>query len=277
MAKITAADVNALRKKTGAGMMDCKKALVEADGDQEKAIEILRKKGQKVAEKRADRDAAEGVILAKVSDDKTFGAVVRISCETDFVAKNEEFISFVQSIIDKAIETRAKNADELKAVELKDGRTVEESIMDQLGKIGEKIELVDYKVIEAPIVFAYIHPGNRLATIMGMNKTDVADIETIGKEVNMQIAAMAPVALDKDGVDASIIEKEIEIGKEQARQEGKPEAMLEKIAMGKLNKFYKENTLLNQAFVRDNKMSVAQYLQSADKDLTVTGFHRLAL
>jgi elongation factor Ts len=277
MAKITAADVNALRKKTGAGMMDCKKALVEADGDQEKAIEILRKKGQKVAEKRADRDAAEGVILAKVSDDKTFGAVVRISCETDFVAKNEEFVSFVQSIIDKAIETRAKNADELKAVELKDGRTVEESIMDQLGKIGEKIEMVDYKVIEAPIVFAYIHPGNRLATIMGMNKTDVADIETIGKEVNMQIAAMAPVALDKDGVDASIIEKEIEIGKEQARQEGKPEAMLEKIALGKLNKFYKENTLLNQAFVRDNKMSVAQYLQSADKDLTVTGFHRLAL
>jgi elongation factor Ts len=277
MAKITAADVNALRKKTGAGMMDCKKALVEADGDQEKAIEILRKKGQKVAEKRADRDAAEGVILAKVSDDKTFGAVVRISCETDFVAKNEEFVSFVQSIIDKAIETRAKNADELKAVELKDGRTVEESIMDQLGKIGEKIEMVDYKVIEAPMVFAYIHPGNRLATIMGMNKTDVADIETIGKEVNMQIAAMAPVALDKDGVDASIIEKEIEIGKEQARQEGKPEAMLEKIALGKLNKFYKENTLLNQAFVRDNKMSVAQYLQSADKDLTVTGFHRLAL
>jgi elongation factor Ts len=277
MAKITAADVNALRKKTGAGMMDCKKALVEADGDQEKAIEILRKKGQKVAEKRADRDAAEGVILAKVSDDKTFGAVVRISCETDFVAKNDEFVSFVQSIIDKAIETRAKNADELKAVELKDGRTVEESIMDQLGKIGEKIEMVDYKVIEAPMVFAYIHPGNRLATIMGMNKTDVADIETIGKEVNMQIAAMAPVALDKDGVDASIIEKEIEIGKEQARQEGKPEAMLEKIALGKLNKFYKENTLLNQAFVRDNKMSVAQYLQSADKDLTVTGFHRLAL
>lgn len=277
MAKITAADVNALRKKTGAGMMDCKKALVEADGDQEKAIEILRKKGQKVAEKRADRDAAEGVILAKVSDDKTFGAVVRISCETDFVAKNADFIAFVQSIIDKAIETRAKNADELKAVELAGGRTVEESIMDQVGKIGEKIEMVDYQVIEAPMVFAYIHPGNRLATIMGVNKADVADIETIGKEVNMQIAAMAPVALDKDGVDASIIEKEIEIGKEQARAEGKPEAMLEKIAMGKLNKFYKENTLLNQAFVRDNKQSVAQYLQSADKDLTVTGFHRLSL
>ncbi len=276
MAKITAADVNALRKKTGAGMMDCKKALTEADGDQEKAIEILRKKGQKVAEKRSDRDAAEGVILAKTTDDKTFGAVVRISCETDFVAKNQDFIDFVTSIIDLAVANRIKTMDELKAADL-NGRTVEENILDQVGKIGEKIEMVDYRSIEAPMVFAYIHPGNRLATIMGVNKKDVADIETIGKEVNMQIAAMAPVALDKEGVDASIIEKEIEIGKEQARAEGKPEAMLEKIAMGKLNKFYKENTLLNQQFVRDNKMTVRQFLQSADKDLTVTEFYRLAL
>ena len=276
MAKITAADVNALRKKTGAGMMDCKKALTEADGDQEKAIEILRKKGQKVAEKRSDRDAAEGVILAKTTDDKTFGAVVRISCETDFVAKNQDFIDFVSSIIDLAVANRVKTMDDLKAADL-NGHTVEENILDQVGKIGEKIEMVDYRSIEAPMVFAYIHPGNRLATIMGVNKGDVADIETIGKEVNMQIAAMAPVALDKDGVDASIIEKEIEIGKEQARAEGKPEAMLEKIAMGKLNKFYKENTLLNQQFVRDNKMTVRQFLQNADKDLTVTEFYRLAL
>jgi elongation factor Ts len=276
MAKITASDVNALRKKTGAGMMDCKKALTEADGDQEKAIEILRKKGQKVAAKRADRDAAEGVIIAKISEDGTFGAVVRISSETDFVAKNQDFIDFVTAVADKAVELKATTVEDLKAADM-NGRTVEENVLDQLGKIGEKIEIVDYKSINAPAVFAYIHPGNRLATIMGLNKADVADIATIGKEVNMQIAAMAPIALDKDGIDDAVIKQEIEIGMDQARQEGKPEAMLEKIAMGKLNKFYKENTLLNQAFVRNNKQSVSQYLKEADKDLTVTEFYRLAL
>ncbi len=276
MAKITASDVNALRKKTGAGMMDCKNALTEADGNQEKAIEVLRKKGQKVAAKRADRDAAEGVIIAKISSDGTFGAVVRISSETDFVAKNQDFIDFVTSIADKAVEEKAESADALRAVDL-NGRTIEESLLDQVGKIGEKIELVDYKMISSPAVYAYIHQGNRLATIMGLNKADVTDIETIGKEVNMQIAAMAPIALDKDGVDASIVKTEIEIGMDQARQEGKPEALLEKIAMGKLNKFYKENTLLNQAFVRNNKQTVAQYLKEADKDLTVSEFYRLAL
>lgn len=276
MAKITASDVNALRKKTGAGMMDCKKALTEAEGDQEKAIEILRKKGQKVAAKRADRDAAEGVIISKVSEDGTFGAVVRISSETDFVAKNQDFIDFVNAVADKAVEMKAANADELKAADM-NGRSVEENILEQLGKIGEKIELVDYKSISAPAVFAYIHPGNRLATIMGLNKSDVPNVEVIGKEVNMQIAAMAPIALDKDGISDDIIKQEIEIGKDQARQEGKPEAMLEKIAMGKLNKFYKENTLLNQAFVRNNKQTVSQYLKEADKDLTVTEFYRLAL
>ncbi len=276
MAKITASDVNALRKKTGAGMMDCKKALTEADGDQEKAIEILRKKGQKVAAKRADRDAAEGVIIAKISDDGTFGAVVRISSETDFVAKNQDFIDFVTAVAEKAVEIKAATVEELKAADM-NGRTVEENVLEQLGKIGEKIEIVDYKSITAPAVFAYIHPGNRLATIMGLNKADVADIATIGKEVNMQIAAMAPIALDKDGIDDAVIKQEIEIGMDQARQEGKPEAMLEKIAMGKLNKFYKENTLLNQAFVRNNKQTVSQYLKEADKDLTVTEFYRLAL
>jgi len=276
MAKITASEVNALRKKTGAGMMDCKKALTEAEGDQDKAIEILRKKGQKVAAKRADRDAAEGVIIAKVSADGTFGAVVRISSETDFVAKNQDFIDFVTSVADKAVELKASTVEELKAADM-DGYSVEENVLNQLGKIGEKIEIVEYKTISAPAVFAYIHPGNRLATIMGLSKADVADIATIGKEVNMQIAAMAPIALDKDGIDASIVKTEIEIGMDQARQEGKPEAMLEKIAMGKLNKFYKENTLLNQAFVRNNKQSVSQYLKEADKDLTVTEFYRLAL
>ena len=276
MAKITASDVNALRKKTGAGMMDCKNALTEADGNQDKAIEVLRKKGQKVAAKRADRDAAEGVIIAKISADGTFGAVVRISSETDFVAKNQDFIDFVTAVADKAVELKAATAEDLKAADM-NGRTIEENILDQLGKIGEKIELVDYKSISAPAVYAYIHPGNRLATIMGLNKADVAEIATIGKEVNMQIAAMSPIALDKDGIDDATIKQEIEIGMDQARQEGKPEAMLEKIAMGKLNKFYKENTLLNQAFVRNNKQSVSQYLKEADKDLTVTEFYRLAL
>lgn len=274
--KITASEVNALRKKTGAGMMDCKNALKEAEGDQDKAIDILRKKGQKVAAKRADRDAAEGVIIAKISDDGTFGAIVRISSETDFVAKNQEFVDFVTAVANKAVELKAVTVEDLKVADM-NGRTVEENVLDQLGKIGEKIEIVDYKSITSPAVYAYIHPGNRLATIMGLSKADVAEIAAIGKEVNMQIAAMAPVALDKDGVDAATIEAEIEIGKEQARLEGKPEAMLEKIAMGKLNKFYKENTLLNQAFVRNNKQSVDQYLKEADKDLTVTEFYRLTL
>ena len=276
MGKITAADVNTLRKKTGAGMMDCKKALVEADGDFEKAIEILRKKGQKVADKRADRDATEGVILAKVSDDKTYAANLYISCETDFVAKNQDFIDFVTKVIDLAVANRCANADEVKALDF-DGLTVAERILEMLGKIGEKIELVDFKAINAPRTFAYIHTGNRLATIMGLNMADVDNIDTIGKEVTMQIAAMAPIAIDKDGVDKTTIEKEIEIGKEQARQEGKKEELLERIAQGRLAKFFKENTLLNQAFVRDNKQSVGQYLKNANKDLTVTEFYRFAL
>jgi len=274
--KITATEVNALRKKTGAGMMDCKKALTEAEGNQEEAIKILRKKGQKVAEKRADRDAAEGVIIAKVSSDASYAAVVRISCETDFVAKNQDFIDFVTSIADKAVEGKITDVETLANTEI-NGQKISELILEQLGKIGEKIEIVDFKTISAAKTFAYIHPGNRLATIMGVNMDNVDDIATIGKNVNMQIAAMAPVALDKNGVDPKIIENEIEIGKDQARKEGKPENLIEKIALGKLNKFYKENTLLAQAFLHDNKISIDQYLKNADKGLTVTGFHRLAL
>jgi elongation factor Ts len=257
-------------------MMDCKNALVEAEGDSEKAIKILRKKGQKIADKRADRDAAEGVIIAKVSEDKKFGAVLRISCETDFVAKNEEFVKFVVGIVDFAIENKIANVEDLKVAKMGE-LTISELVLEQLGKIGEKIEIVDYQTISDEMVFAYIHTGNRLATIMGVNKADVDDIDIIGKEINMQIAAMAPIALDKDGVDDETVKKEIEIGMDQARREGKPEAMLEKIAMGKLGKFYKENTLLAQKFVRDNKISVEQYLKNADKDLTVTKFYRLAL
>ncbi len=274
--KITATEVNALRKKTGAGMMDCKKALTEAEGNQEEAIKILRKKGQKVAEKRADRDAAEGVIIAKISSDGTFAAVVRISCETDFVAKNDDFVNFVTSIAEKAVADKIETKEDLSNTDL-NGLKISELVLEQLGKIGEKIEIVEYKTISAAKVFAYIHPGNRLATIMGVNMADVADIDTVGKNVNMQIAAMAPVALDKDGVDPKIIENEIEIGKDQARKEGKPENLIEKIAMGKLNKFYKENTLLAQAYLHNNKISIDQYLKSADKGLTVTAFYRLAL
>ena len=274
--KITATEVNALRKKTGAGMMDCKNALTEAEGNQEEAIKILRKKGQKVAEKRADRDAEEGVIIAKVSKDGTFAAVVRISCETDFVAKNDDFVAFVTSIADKAIECKIETAEVLANTEI-NGHKISELILEQLGKIGEKIEIVDYKTLTAPKVFAYIHPGYRLATIMGLNMADVDDVDVVGKNVNMQIAAMAPVALDKDGVDPKVIETEIEIGKDQARKEGKPDNLIEKIAMGKLNKFYKENTLLAQAYLHDNKKSIDQYLKSTDKGLTVTGFFRLAL
>mgnify|MGYP003979262757 FL=1 len=273
--KITAQQVNELRKSTGAGMMDCKKALVETEGDMEKAIDVLRKKGQKVAAKRADRDATEGVVLSKVSADKTYAAVVMVNCETDFVAKNSDFIGFTQSILDVAISNKAKTADDLNNMDL-NGRKVEELILDQTGVIGEKIQLGHFEIIEAESVYSYIHPGNRIATIAGFNKSG-DNLADAGKDIVMQIAAMDPVSLSKDDVSEDVIKREIEIGMDQARQEGKPEEMLEKIATGKLNKFYKENTLLNQSFIKDNKMSVSQYLSNVVGDLTITGFKRLAL
>lgn len=273
--KITAQQVNELRKITGAGMMDCKHALVECEGDLEKSIDVLRKKGQKVAAKRADREAGEGVVLAKVSDDKKFVAAVMINCETDFVAINADFISYVQSVLDVAVENRAANTDALKALSI-NGRTVEETILDQTGVIGEKIQLGHYGVVEADSVYAYIHPGNRIASIAGFNKTGDS-LNDAGKDVVMQIAAMSPIALDKGDISQETIDREIEIGKDQARQEGKPEEMLEKIAMGKLNKFYKENTLINQSFIKNTKQTVIQYLDSVEKGLTVTAFKRLAL
>ena len=272
---ITAQQVNELRKLTGAGMMDCKKALVESNGDMEKAIDVLRKKGQKVAANRADRDAAEGVVLAKVSDDKSYAAALMINCETDFVAKNQDFVDYVNAVLDLAIQNKAKSADELKALKM-NGRTVEETVTDQTGVIGEKIQLGRFEVVEAQSAYAYVHPGNRIATIAGFNKAG-NNLADAGKDVVMQIAAMSPVAIDKNDVPSDIIDRELEIGKEQARQEGKPEEMLEKIAMGKLNKFYKESTLLNQAFIKDGKKSVADYLKESNKDLTVVKFRRLAL
>lgn len=276
MANITAAEVQKLRMVTGAGMMDCKHALTESNGDFDKAIEYLRKKGQKIAAKRADRDANEGIVLASASDDHTFAVNVMVNCETDFVAKNVEFGDFVKQVVDKAVQRKPSSLEELRQMDL-NGRTVEENLTDLVGKIGEKLDIAHYEYIHAPLVSAYNHHGNRLATIVGMNKSGDASLTEVAHQVAMQVAAMNPVAIDKQDVDPKIVEQEIEIGKEQARQEGKPEQILEKIALGKLNKFYKENTLLNQDFVRDTEKTVRQYLDAAGEDLTVTGFKRLML
>ena len=272
--KISAADVKRLRDQTGAGMMDCKKALTEAGGDFEKAVDLLRKKGQKLSVKRADRDAKEGVVVAIVNDDRTKGAVVRLSCETDFVAKNEDFINLVKSFADIALKNLPNSKEELLSLPY-DGITIGEKVTEQLGVIGEKIELADYQKVEAPLVAPYIHMGYNSGVLVGLSKA--GDFYEAGRDVAMQVAAMKPIAIDKDDVDQSVIEKEIEIGKEQARQEGKPEEMLERIAVGKLNKFFKENTLLNQVFVKGNKESVAEFLKGIDGDLTVTDFKHVTL
>lgn len=272
---ITASQVNELRKLTGAGMMDCKKALVENEGDMEKAIDYLRKKGQKLAAKRADREATEGVVLSGTSADNTYGAVVMVNCETDFVAKNEDFVKYAQGILDLAIANKVKDIEVLKGLKLGD-RTVEETITDQTGVIGEKIQLGTLQVVEAAFTAAYVHPGNRLATVLGLNTT-VDNAAQIGRELAMQVAAMDPVAVDEKDVPQEMIQREIEIGMEQARNEGKPEEMLEKIAKGKLNKYFRESTLLNQDFVRENKKTVRQYLAEISKDLTVTAFKRVML
>lgn len=272
--KISAADVKKLRETTGAGMMDCKKALAESNGDFNGAIEYLRKKGQKLSAKRADREAKEGVVIAKVGHCGGKGVIVRLSCETDFVAKNDDFVDMASRIADLALETFKDTKDELLLEEF-DGMPLGEKIVEQVGVIGEKVELADYAKLEAPMIASYIHMGNKAGVLVGLSKK--GEFLEAGKDVAMQVAAMKPIALDKDGVSTEVVEKEIEIGKELARQEGKPEAMLEKIAAGKLNKFFKENTLLNQAFVKDNKQTVASFLKSQDADLTVTAFKHIAL
>jgi elongation factor Ts len=273
MANITAAEVNKLRQITGSGMMDCKNALVEAEGDIEAAIDILRKKGMKVANKRADRDANEGIVMAETTADNGFGAVIMLNCETDFVAKNEEFQKLASDIMKLAISQKPASLEDIKNLKI-DNYTVAENIMNMVGKTGEKMDLAHYHFIESPAVYAYNHHGNRLATIVGLSKPG---FDELGKEICMQAAAMAPIALDKDDVSQDTIEKEIEIGKDQARQEGKPEDMLEKIAVGKLQKFFKENTLLNQDFIKDSKMTVRDYITKHDKDLTVKAFKRIML
>lgn len=274
--KISAKDVKALRDQTGAGMMDCKKALVEANGELEAAIDYLRKKGQKLTEKRADRDAKEGVVVALTSDDNTKGIIIRIGCETDFVAKNEDFIKFATSVAETVIAAFPADKEGVLALAF-DGETIAEKMVEKTGVIAEKIEVASYERLTAEQVVAYIHAGYKAGVIVGFNKA-VDGLEEVGKNVAMQVAAMSPVAVDKDGVDASVIEREIEIGKEQARNDGKPEAMLEKIAQGKLGKFYKENTLLNQEYVKaENKETVKQYIQQLEKGLNVTDFKHVTL
>jgi elongation factor Ts len=274
MANITAADVNKLRKQTGAGMMDCKKALTQAEGDFDKAIEIIREKGQAVAQKRSDREASEGVVFAKVTDDAKKGFIISLNCETDFVAKNDDFIKLANQIIDMAIDKQPKDKDELLNMDL-NGKSVSETIKYQTGIIGEKLELSYYDFLEAAQVTPYIHMDNKLATLIGLNKDNID--QQVGKDVAMQVAAMDPVAIDKDQVPQDIADKELEIGRKQAKAEGKPDNLIDKIAQGKLGKYMKENTLLNQEFIKDSKKSVKQYLQEQDKELTVTDFKRYSL
>jgi len=277
MANFTAADVNNLRKTTGAGMMDCKNALVEADGDAEKAIEILRKTGQKVAAKRGGRDACEGLAMAKTRADNKKGVLLVLNCETDFVAKNEGFNSFVNKLVDLAITNDVSTLEELKALSFEgNGVSVADRIIEEVGKIGEKLEISTFEVINSESVVAYNHPGNQIASLVGLNKeSDMAN--EAGKDVAMQVAAMAPLGLDKDDIPQEVVNKEIEIGKEQAIAEGKPAELAEKIALGKLNKFYKESTLLNQDFIKESKKSVSQYLKDTEDGLTITQFKRASL
>jgi elongation factor Ts len=272
MTKISAADVMKLRKVTGAGMMDCKKALVESEGDFDKAIELLRKKGQKVATNRADRESTEGAAIAKVNDTHTVGVSIVLGCETDFVGKNESFVNLAKELAETALDYASK--EEFLAADFQ-GMTVADKLIEQTGVIGEKLEINAFAKLEAPFVGSYIHAGNKIATLVGLS-ANVEGASTAAKDVAMQAAAMNPIALNEDKVDASIIEKEIEIAKDQLRAEGKPEAMLDNIAKGKLKRFFKDNTLINQAFIKDSKISVAEYVKSYG-DVSITDFERVAL
>lgn len=274
MAQIKAADVAKLRTITGAGMMDCKQALEESNGNFDEAIDILRKKGQKVANKRADREAREGSVVGKTTADNKTAIILTLNCETDFVAKNERFINLVNTVVDLAVEKLPNSLEELKNLPM-NNQTVNENIIEQIGVIGEKLELSYYEKISGATTFAYNHPGNKLASIVAFNKENL-DSQVV-KDVAMQIAAMNPIAIDKDDISKETLQKELEIGKEQAINEGKSPEMAEKIAVGKLNKFYQESTLLNQQFVKDNKLTIRDYLKNTTKDATVTAFRRFSL
>ena len=273
MSKISAADVNKLRKATGAGMMDCKKALVEAEGDFNTAVEVLRKKGQKVAANRADRDSSEGAVIARVNDDATVGVIVSLNCETDFVAKNENYVTLANQLADLAL--AHDSLDSFLAADF-NGMSVADKLTEQTGVIGEKIEIGGFECLKGAFVGSYIHAGNKIATLTSLS-AGIDGAADVAKNVAMQAAAMNPIALNEEGVDAATVEKEIEIAKDQLRQEGKPEAMLDNIAKGKLKRFFKDNTLVNQTYIKDGKQSVSEYVKSIDAGLTVTGFKRLAL
>lgn len=272
---ISAKDVKKLRDMTGSGMMDCKKALAEADGDFDKAIEVLRKRGEKVAAKRGDREANEGVVIAQVNDSNDYGVIIRLSSETDFVAKNDDFVAFAQKIADIALDQRPTNLAALNGLGM-EGLTVGEKVTEMVGKINEKISVTAYEQLSAPLVAPYIHSGYRAGVLVALSKNDETAYEA-GRDVAMQVAAMKPIAVNKSGIDQATIDQELDIAMDLARQEGKPEAMLEKIGQGRLNKFFKENTLEAQAFVKSDKQTVAQYLDSVDKGLKVTDFKHVAL
>ena len=271
--KITASDVNKLRQSTGAGMMDCKKALEESNGDFEKAVEVLRKKGQKVAANRADRDSTEGVVIAKVSSDNSFGIIISLNCETDFVAKNQDYIDLTNQLADHAL--NYKDLDSFLNSDFNNMK-VSDKLLEQTGIIGEKIELGGFKYISATFVGSYIHAGNKIASLTGLSE-NFENAAEVAKNISMQIAAMNPIALNEDGVSQEIIKKEIEIAKDQLRQEGKPEEMLENIAKGKMKKFFKENTLLNQQYIKNSKQSITDYINSEHKGLDVKDFARVSL
>lgn len=274
--KITTAEINQLRQMTGAGMMDCRKALTENNGDIEAAIDWLRKKGQKVAALRGDRDAKEGVVLAKTNESNSTGITLCLSCETDFVSKNTDFIAFAQSIIDAAIANDVKSVDELNAIEI-GGAKISDLVNDKLASIGEKIGISKFERIEAPFVSSYIHGANRMGVLVGLSETQAE----VGKDVAMQIAAMNPVAIDPATVSNEVVEREkaiiVDLIKNDPKMAGKPDEMISKIADGKLNSFFKESTLLAQAFVKDGGMSVGDYIKSKGKDLSVLSFKRVAL
>lgn len=273
---ISAADVNKLRQMTGAGMMDCKKALMESNGDFEAAIDFLRKKGQKISLNRADRAAKEGAVIALTSDDRKTGVVVELNCETDFVAKNDEFVKFAHDIAKLALEKKPADAEALKALTM-DGLTLEQRLVDMMGKTGEKMDISKYEILTGENIIAYIHAGNRMGVLVEMNNAPSDANMVAGKDTAMQIAAMNPIALNEKEVPQETITREIEVGKEQAIAEGKPAEMAEKIAQGRLNKFYKEYTLLNQEFVKDNTKTIAKMLTDAEPGLVVKSFRRIAL
>ncbi len=273
---ISAADVNKLRQMTGAGLMDCNKALAETGGDFEKAIDFLRKKGAKISANRADRQASEGAVIAVTSPDATKGVVIELNCETDFVGKNADFVKFAYDIAQIALENEPASLDDLKKLSV-GGSVLEQRLLDEMAKIGEKIDVSKYELVKGANIVSYIHSGNRIGVLVELSNPSSEANTAAGKDVAMQIAALNPIAVDKDDVDATVIEREMEIGREQARAEGKPEAILDKIAAGKLEKFYKESTLLNQEFVKDGSTTVGKMLAQIEPGLTVKSFKRIQL